>query len=150
VTCRVAGRAIVAMGLLASLGGLRAQFSWRQLPSPQNRARHACAVDPLSGALIVHGGVTTWEGYPVDTWYHVAGHWQWPRSSATWMSYGEGQQLLVDSLRGRLLLVGGQHPVPSNGLETSIWQFQAGFWTQLFAGTQSSPNSPASLWTQYA
>lgn len=149
------GRAVATMALLLCLGSLQAQIECRRLPSPQIRSGHACAVDPVSGELVLHGGLLPTfnriQAYPVDTWFHVAGRWQ-PALRAMQTAnppIGERQHLLVDSIRGRLLLVGGHYLIATfpHTLQRSIWQFQGGTWTQLSAG---SSTSPASQWTNYA
>lgn len=144
--------------LLAMPGLLAAQvpYDLRRLPLPPTRSQHGFAIDPISGAAVVQGGQcgNGWS-YSDETWLWQAGRWQ-VSTRSHWLSNvppaGQGQSLLVDRPRRRLLLVGGfRYPnqVQPTQQERSVWQFQAGVWTQLSPGSSTAPE-PVPSETTYA
>lgn len=125
----------------------QAPTDWRRLPMPENRADHGMAIDPASGALIVHGRSNSFGSGFADTWLWRAGEWRQP---ASWCTYhgvpptSANQPLLADVAQGRVLLVAYEDRAsPVAHREYTVWQFQHGCWSLLWrTGTANTCPEP--------
>jgi len=107
-----------------------AHGTWTQLTpsmSPPGRFAFGATYDPVTGAVVVFGGLTFESGnfnIPLaDTWTYVNGTWvNETASSPTVPSPRAGDRLVWDTADGYGILFGGQ----SNGVrDTDTWSFPA-------------------------
>ena len=121
--------------------------SWQQIitsGAPPARARAAIAFDSVRGRVVMHGGVNSNSGAPLDdTWEWSGSSWQYKGqlSNSTWPGRYL-QSMYFDSLRQRVVMFGGYIIVPNGPYSTgpqptSIeWEWGGASWVYAGAAPQ--------------
>lgn len=110
--------------------------SWSNLPLPGSSTRSAPETpvyDAARGEIVVFGGNDSVAGLLGDTWAWNGTSWR--LAATTGPSPRMGAAIAYDSLRGRVMLVGGS----GGPTQTSDhWEWDGVAWTQVFASTPMS------------
>ncbi|MFK7740008.1 MAG: kelch repeat-containing protein [Planctomycetota bacterium] len=129
--------------VFAVLPALAVGQSWSQQSlanSPSPRRAGAMAVSPLSGGLLLYGGLLSGPTAPTaETWLWSGGAWQ-PLATATTPPPRWGHRMVYDSRRARLVTFGGRSPT-TTATNNDTWEFDGVDWVQMSPVAAPNPRA---------
>ena len=122
----------------AARASARDEWQRRDSTSPARRSLHATTFDSARGQLVMYGGCcdSTLERY-ADTWAWNGRRWTDVSPAGTSPGPLRNAAIAYDSVRGRVVLIGGENRVQQ--FSPAIWEWDGRQWTDI---TPSSGGPP--------